>query len=126
METPTIEWTEEGEGRSARWRSERGAPAPKQVRVVDDRATADDSYGLACQGVALLWRGDFQNARQMLTAMATRADRIERKGPKPKPGSKPAAVPEPKPAADAFNLVRQARAQRARTLGMLLVPLEAD
>ncbi|HET9651877.1 MAG TPA: class I SAM-dependent methyltransferase, partial [Usitatibacter sp.] len=33
-----------------------------------------------------------------------------------------------KPAEDvsAFNLERQARAQRARTLGMLLVPLEAD
>ncbi len=121
-----IEWSEDGEARSARWRSERGAPAPKKVRAVDDRMTADDAYGLACQGVGLLWRGDFQNARQLLTAMATRADRVERKGPKPKPGDKPAAVPVPKAPGEAFNLERQARAQRARTLGMLLVPLEAD
>jgi methylase of polypeptide subunit release factors len=110
-----IHWSEDGEERAARWRSERGAPAPTKVVVVDDRITADDAYGLACQGVGLLWRGDFQNARQMLTALATRADRPARKGAK-----------KPQPLAEAFNLERQARAQRARTLGMLLIALEAD
>ena len=39
--------------------------------------------GLACQGTALLWRGDFQNARQMLYALAARADRPQRKPKKP-------------------------------------------
>ena len=88
--------------------------------IVDDAATADDAYGLACQGTALLWRGDFQNARQMLKAMARRADRQPRKPKKP-----PAARRPPSPA-DAFHLHRQARSQRARTLGMLLIPLDAD
>jgi methylase of polypeptide subunit release factors len=106
-DTTVVDWTEDGEPRSAQWRSERGALAPKQLAIADDRMTADEAYGLACQGVALLWRGDFQNARQMLTAMATRADRGH---------SKPTN----------FNLERQARAQRARTLGMLLIPLEVD
>jgi methylase of polypeptide subunit release factors len=110
-----VHWSEDGQARSARWRSERGAPPPSQVLIADDRMTADDAYGHACQGVALLWRGDFQNARQMLNAMASRADR---------PPRKPAATP--KSPADAFNLERQSRAQRARTLGMLLIPLEAD
>jgi hypothetical protein len=32
------------------------------VVIADDQMTANDAYGLACQGTALLWRGDFQNA----------------------------------------------------------------
>jgi methylase of polypeptide subunit release factors len=111
---PVVSWTEEGQVRSAPWRSERGAPPPRNVVLADDRMSADDAYGLAAQGTGLLWRGDYPNARQLLTAMASRADR--------KASRKPAA----KPGADAFNLERQARAQRARTLGMLLVPLEED
>jgi methylase of polypeptide subunit release factors len=118
-DAPLIRWTEEGHEHSARWRSERGAPPPSKVSIVDDRIKADDAYGLACQGVGLLWRGDFQNARQMLTAMAHRADRTPRNAGKAL--SAPAG-----PTAELFNLERQARAQRARTLGMLLVPIEAD
>jgi SAM-dependent methyltransferase len=117
---PMVQWTEEGEARAARWRSESGAPPPRRVVVVDDRITADDAYGLACQGTALLWRGDFQNARQILVALGSRADRHPRK---PK---KPAAAPAPVAHAEAFHLHRQAQSQRARTLGMLLIPLEAD
>src|SRR3954454_1965958 len=113
---PLIQWSESGQVRSARWRSERGAAAPKQVVIADDRMTADAAYNLACQGTGLLWRGDFQNARQMMNALASRADRPPRKT------SKPAALD----ALERFNLQRQARSQRARTLGMLLVQLEQD
>lgn len=113
-EHSVVDWAEGDGERSARWRSESGAPPPKQMAIVDDRMTADQAYGLACQGTALLWRGDFQNARQMLTAMAKRADRDPRKAKKP---SSPA---------EAFHLHRQAQAQRARTLGMLLVELDAE
>lgn len=117
---PVIHWTEDGRERSARWRSERGAPPPKRVVIADDRMTADEAYGLACQGTALLWRGDFQNARQMLTALASRADRRRRKS------GRPAAPPSSGSLAAEFNLLRQARSQRARTLGMLLIELDAD
>jgi len=82
------------------------------VVIADDRMTADAAYRLACEGTAMLWRGDFQNARQLLQALARRTDR--------KPG-KPASSP-----AEAFNLHRQAQSQRARTLGMLLLPFEGD
>ncbi len=89
------------------------------MRIVDDRLGADEAYGLACQGDALLWRGDFQNARQMLVALAKRADRR-----RPRPAAaKTTADPI---SAAAFHLERQSRAQRARTLGMLLVELDAD
>jgi SAM-dependent methyltransferase len=86
------------------------------VVVVDDRMTADEAYGLACQGIALLWRGDFQNARQLLVAMGNRADHVQRP-------TKTGTGPAPTNPAEAFHLHRQARSQRARTLGALLVPL---
>ncbi|WP_298634643.1 class I SAM-dependent methyltransferase [uncultured Thiobacillus sp.] len=109
---PVVNWTEADVSRSARWRSEGGAPPPRRVMVVDDRLAADAAFRLASEGAALLWRGDFQNARQLLQAMARRIDRKPRK---------PASSPT-----EAFNLHRQAQSQRARTLGMLLLPLEAD
>nr|WP_211208636.1 class I SAM-dependent methyltransferase [Thiobacillus thioparus] len=107
-----MNWTEAGESRTARWRSESGSPPPRRVMLADDRLAADAAYRLASEGTALLWRGDFQNARQLLQAMARRIDRKPRK---------PAASP-----IEAFNFYRQAQSQRARTLGMLLLPLEAD
>ncbi|MEP7067592.1 MAG: class I SAM-dependent methyltransferase [Usitatibacter sp.] len=119
-EAPVIQWSEDGETRSARWRSERGAAPPNKVVIADDQIKADDAYGLACQGVGLLWRGDFQNARQTLTAIGNRADREPRKPKTPVAGSS-----APKAPMEAFGLERQARAQRARTLGMILVPLDA-
>jgi SAM-dependent methyltransferase len=114
---PVIRWTESGEARFARWRSESGAPPARRVVIVDDRIRADDAYGLACQGTALLWRGDFQNARQMLLALASRADQSRR----PK---KSAAASRPASPAEAFHRHRRAQSQRARTLGALLVPLD--
>jgi len=114
IDFPIIRWNEGGEERSARWRSEAGTPPPKRVEVADDHITADNAYRLACEGTALLWRGDFQNARQLLQAMARRADARPRK-----------AKPQPATPKDAFNLHRLAQSQRARALGMLLLPFEA-
>jgi SAM-dependent methyltransferase len=117
---PVVHWTEDGEARSARWRSESGAPPARRVVIADEHITADEAYGLACQGTALLWRGDFPNARQMLLALTSRADREPRK-PKKWAASSISTSP-----AEAFHRHRQARSQRARTLGMLLVPLDED
>lgn len=117
-EAPTLHWTESDQPLSARWRSEGGTAAPRRVQIADDTLNADAAYRLACEGTALLWRGDFQNARQLLQALARRAE------PKPRKGkAAPAAPVSPK---EAFNLHRQAQAQRARTLAMLLIPLEPD
>lgn len=125
METaPELVWTEGGETRSARWRSERGAPPPARVAIADDRMTADEAYGLAGQGTGLLWRGDYQNARQLLTALASRADRASRRS---RDGRRAPRAPAPASSpAEAFHRVRMARSQRARTLGMLLVPVDAN
>ncbi|WP_322059199.1 class I SAM-dependent methyltransferase [Paraburkholderia sp. J63] len=118
---PTLSWPDTDGPRTVRWRSEAGVPAPKRVVVADDRTTADTAYHLACEGTALLWRGDYQNARQLLLAMARRADRPSGKSRKASATPKPVATP-----LEAFHLHRQAQAQRARTLGMILLPLEGD
>ncbi|WP_426400650.1 methyltransferase [Ralstonia sp. R-29] len=119
---PTLSWTDDRPEttcdavHTALWRSEAGNPPPKRVVIADDRTSADTAYRLACEGTALLWQGDFQNARQLLQALSRRTD--HRKSGKPR---KEATSP-----IDAFNQHRLAQSQRARTLGMLLIPLDAD
>ena len=121
IEFPLIRWNEGGLEQSARWRSESGIAPHKRVAIADELMTADAAYRLACEGSALLWRGDFQNARQMLQAMARRADQKSRKARKT-----PATATSGIPLTETFHLHRLAQSQRARTLGMLLLPLGAD
>jgi SAM-dependent methyltransferase len=116
---PIIHWLEDGKAFEARWRSHSGMPPATRVVVADGKMTADVAYDLACQGAAILWRGDFQEARQMLTALGNRADRRKR-------GSRTSAAIAIAGPADAFHLYRQARSQRARTLNALLIPLNDD
>jgi hypothetical protein len=117
-ERHTVRWTENGTHRSACWRSESGARPPRSLVVADDRTKADSAHRLACEGTALLWRGDFHNARQLLAALTRRVDR-----PLRRPGRDAAEAAAGDPAA-AFHRHRARQAQRARILGMLLVPLD--
>lgn len=112
---PTIHCTEAGSEKSAHWLSANGSPPPKRVVIADDTIKADDAYHLACEGTGLLWRGDFHNAKQLLQAIARRIDAKtkERK-------NKAATITE------AFHQNRQAQAQRANILGMVLIPFNAD
>ncbi len=103
-----------------RWRSMAGLPAPKRIVCVDDRTTADAAYRLASEGTALLWQGDFQNARQLLQAMARRVDQRTAS----RAAKKQSDLLLSK--AEQFHRYRLAQSQRARTLGMLLIPLDAD
>lgn len=147
-EAPRLHWTEDGREQSARWRSEAAVPPPKRVVLADDRLTADAAYRLVCEGTALLWRGDFHNARQLLQALARRVERRTERKPQtqrrpPAPGKPaqaataqpqhatghadgPPSAPPPPAAGQAFHLHRKAQAERARILGMLLLPFNAD
>ena len=110
--TADVRWRAGDIEHTARWHSEGGWPAPTRVVVVDDTLTADAAYRLAKSGTGLLWQGDFQNARQLLTAMARRVDRHRRT-----------------PATDlraAFEAGRAEALRRARLLGLVLVQLDAD
>ena len=113
---PIIRWQEAGVEHVARWRSEAGVAAPESVVVADDTLTADAAYRLVAQGTAILWRGDYQNARNLLQALARRADRGPREGSQKRPAT----------LAEAFHQHRAAQGRRAAILGRLLVPLTAD
>ena len=115
-----IEWLEGGESHSAQWRSESGWPAPKKVVVADDTMSADAAYRLALDGTALLWRGDFQNARQLLQALVRRIEHKGDRARRAKSGKAPATPSE------AFHRHRLQQLQRARTLAMLVIPFDAD
>jgi SAM-dependent methyltransferase len=81
---------------------------------VDDTVRADDAFRLTCEGIGLLWRGDFQNARQLLQALARRLDRRAARS----------RLPDNMPMRERFNRYRQGQAHRARILGMVLIPLD--
>jgi methylase of polypeptide subunit release factors len=117
---PLIHWTQDGVEHAVRWRSEAGLAPPRRFVVADDTMTADAAYRLACEGTALLWTGDFQNARQLLQALARRCEQ------KPRRKGRGTDAAPPRSAAENFHLHRMAQAQRARILGMLLVPLAGD
>jgi SAM-dependent methyltransferase len=110
-----LTWPEGDQQRQARWRSEAGWPAPARVQLADDQIRADVAYRLACEGTGLLWRGDFQNARQLLQPLGRRLDRPPRNEP-----SAPASQTE------AFHRQRQAQGRRARVLGMVLIEVAGD
>ncbi len=110
-----LTWHEAGQPRQARWRSESGWPAPARVQLADDQMSANVAYRLASEGTALLWRGDFQNARQLLQALGRRLDRPARN-----------AVATPASPAEAFYRHRQAQGRRARVLGMVVIEVDGD
>ncbi|MFN5028735.1 MAG: methyltransferase [Burkholderiales bacterium] len=125
----TITWTEAGRTHTAIWRAENGAQPPKRLMVVDDTISAASAYRLACEGTGLLWRGDYQNARQLLLALARRVDAKSVKARRyaATAANRPASNAEhPKLLIDAFNRHRLSRSQRARTLSMLLIPFDSD
>lgn len=110
---PRIAWRDaKGLDHSVRWLSESGAKAPARVVPADDTLSADSAYRLLCEGTALLWAGDYHNARQLLQALGRRFERSR---------AKRRAPADP---AEAFHLYRMGQAQRARSLGLLLVPVE--
>ena len=122
-----MRWTEEDAVHEVRWQSEKGLPPPKKVLLADDTLTADAAYRLASEGSAFLWRGDYQNAKQLLQALARRAERpVKRNRKKAVSQAKlnPDAVNTMEPKA-VFNQHRQAQAQRARVLDAILIPLLA-
>ena len=111
----TIEWKEDGQARSALWQADNGARLPSRVQTVSS-LDADTAYRLASAGTGLLWRGDFQAARQLLQGMTQRLDAAALRKKKAQPSS----------AAESFADHRKAQALRVRVLGQLLIEVNGD
>ena len=118
-----VNWQENGKPQSATWQSAANNPPPKKVMAIDDTLKADAAYKMACEGTAMLWRGDFQNAKQLSIAISRR---IDNRTTKPKAVNKAwqaAKTPKEVSPKELFHLYRKNQIERARTLGMLLVEL---
>ncbi|WP_442878886.1 methyltransferase [Comamonas sp.] len=111
-----LEWQEKGKPRSALWRTESSLPQPKRIELADDTMPADTAFRHISEGASLLWRGDFQNARQLLVALGRR---LEKKVTRRKAAAA-AEITFP----HAFHLYRQTQAQRARVLASILIELD--
>lgn len=111
-----LEWQEKGKPRSALWRTESSLPQPKRIELADDTMPADTAFRHISEGASLLWRGDFQNARQLLVALGRR---LEKKVTRRKAAAA-AEITFP----HGFHLFRQTQAQRARVLASILIELD--
>lgn len=109
---PMLTWSERGEVHQARWRSENRAPPPARVVLGDERLSVTEALGIVQSGAAILWRGDFQKARQLLIDLGKSV--------------KPSPAPALESVGAAFEHHRRAQAERATTLGLLLIPFEKD
>lgn len=111
MVKPTIvEWREGPAARSAAWLS-LGTAAPARVGLAGDETTAAAALARVRGGEALLYRGDFQNARQLLAAVGRRLGR-----------RRPARDADDR--AGAWRAERERRRVEHEVLSRLLVPAE--
>ncbi len=81
--------------------------------LVDDHLSTQTAWRSLNEGTALLWLGDFGNARHLLTALVRRLNRVR------------AAAPA-EDLHEAFERHRTQQARRAELLGGLLLPFDAD
>ncbi len=88
---------------------------PKRLIIADDQLKADVFYRQASEGAGFLWRGDFQNAKQLLSAVQRRIDKA---GKRQKTGT---LSPQ-----ERFHRYRLARVHRAQLLSRLLVEVSAN
>lgn len=104
-----------GGPRQAVWLAS-AAEAPSRVGLADDRTTAEVALRRMLSGESLVYRGDYQNARQLLAALGRR---LARRGARPgrSPGGEPARL---------WAAERARRLLEHQVLSRLLVPVEPD
>ena len=104
----TVRWRERGRERDGAWLSP-SSPAPARIGEADDRTVAAAALTRVRGGEALVYTGDFRNARQLLAAMGRRL------APRSSAGSDPRAL---------YRAERERRRREHLLLGRVLVPIE--
>ncbi|WP_153715368.1 methyltransferase [Eikenella corrodens] len=99
----TLTWQEQGQTRQAPWRNTAAQKPPDAIAVAEAGLSAKAALKSFRQGQALLWRGDYHQAVQLLSAVKRQL---------------PAASPD-------FHTHRMQQAQRSRLANMLLVEIDA-
>lgn len=67
----TIKWTENGLPKQANWGGDDRHPLPSQIKIIE-QISAEQALRHMHQNTALLWRGDFHQAKQLLAAIKKR------------------------------------------------------
>jgi methylase of polypeptide subunit release factors len=111
-----LEWDHRQESYKYRWYSEAEQAPPEELILIDDTITANQALAHARQGIGMLWVGDYQNARNLLQALARRIDKPPRVGVKTKE-----LLPIEK-----FHEHRTQQKMRADLLGKILIALNQD
>lgn len=109
MTDDTIRWNHAGETHQAEWLASIQPNPPKWFEVIGDQTNADTAYRLASEGCGMIYQGDFQNARQLLQALARRIDK--------KPLKAASTMLE------TFHLHRARQIQRANILNKVILHL---
>ena len=109
----TLTWQEESGTCTALWQADNGAREPSRIQVIKEM-DADTAYRLASAGTGLLWRGDFQQSKQLLQSMSARMDAA---GQRKKSVAATTAI-------ESFESHRKAQALRVRVLGQLLIEVD--
>lgn len=105
---PTLTWRDAQGEHAAAWASI-ALPPPRRLGPADDRTRAAEAIARVRRGEALVYRGDYNNARQLLAAMGRRIP----------PGRGAGGSP-----AELFAAERERTRREHTWLGALLVPLE--
>lgn len=103
-----VTWRARGVDRTGGWLGT-GAPPPGRIEEADDRTTASAALARVRRGQALVYSGDFRNARQLLAALGRRL------------GGRLPATRDP---AALWRAERARRRQEHDLLGRVLVPVE--
>lgn len=109
MSAALLSWGSGAGARRGAWLSPT-APTPARLGPADDRTTAAAALARARRGEALVYSGDFRNARQLVAAMARRLR------------GRPPRVADP---AARYRAERERRRLEHEVLSRVLVPVEA-
>lgn len=110
MTDSLIRWSHAGQTYQADWLAMSHAHPPKWFELIGDQTNADTAYRLASEGCGMIYQGDFQNARQLLQALARRIDKKPLK-----------AAPT---LLETFHLHRARQIQRANILNKVILHIE--
>lgn len=91
------------------WQSEHHYKAPTYFVYADDSLSAQAALKWMRQGVAIIWQGDYHQAKQVLAAMTRQIDKPKKR------------KIEPESWQERFNLYRLAQAQKAQVLNLFLL-----
>jgi methylase of polypeptide subunit release factors len=118
IQNKTVSWLENGTTESAHWHSESHTVAPKKILIADDATNAKFAYKQICEGASFLYRGDFQNAKQLLQAITRKIDAVQSSATEKSANTAPITLSQ------AFHHHRARQIQRANIIGKVLVELK--